>query len=162
MSFNKYLPHVLVLPEDDANLRLANEFHLQINQLRQMQLLPVAEGWVNVLDLFANVHVREMERDPLRFMILLIDFDGAGNRLQLAKARIPQALVDRVFVLGVWSEPERLRAAEGSYKDIGFGMAEDCRRGTNETWGKPLLQHNAGELARLRRHVVPTILFPPP
>ena len=106
MSCNKYLPHVLVLPEDDDNLQLANEFHLQINQLRQMQLLPVAEGWVNVLDLFENVHVKEMERCPHRFMILLIDFDGDGNRLQVAKARIPQALLDRVFVLGVWSEPE--------------------------------------------------------
>jgi hypothetical protein len=161
VSCNKYLPHVLVLPEDDDNLRLANEFHLQINQLRQMQLLPVAEGWVNVLDLFESVHVKEMERCPHRFMILLIDFDGDGNRLQVAKARIPQALMDRVFVLGVWSEPEELRAAEGSYKDIGLGMAEDCRLGTSATWGKPLLQHNVAELNRLRQHVVPTILFPP-
>ncbi len=36
---NKYLPHVFVLPEDDANRQLANEFHVQINGLRQMQLL---------------------------------------------------------------------------------------------------------------------------
>jgi len=158
VSVNKYLPHLLVLPEDDENLRLANEFHLQINQLRQMQLLPVADGWVNVLDLFESIHVGEMERCPQRFMILLIDFDGDGNRLQVAKARIPPALMDRVFVLGVWSEPEKLRAAEGSYKNIGLGMADDCRQGTNATWSKPLLQHNAGELNRLRQHVVP-ILF---
>ena len=72
-----------------------------------------------------------MERCEHRFMILLIDFDGDGNRLQVAKARIPQALMDRVCVLGVWSEPERLRASEGTYKDIGLGMAEDCRQGTN-------------------------------
>ncbi len=160
MSVNKYLPHLLVLPEDDDNLRLANEFHLQVNRLRQMQVLPVAGGWIDVLDLFQNVHVREMQRCQDRFMILLIDFDGDGNRLQVAKARIPPALTDRVFVLGVWSEPERLRASEGSYKDIGLGMAEDCRHGTNGTWGRPLLQHNAGELHRLRQHVVPTILFP--
>jgi hypothetical protein len=28
MSVNKYLPHVLVLPEDDANRQMANGFFL--------------------------------------------------------------------------------------------------------------------------------------
>jgi hypothetical protein len=157
---NKYLPHVFVLPEDDANLQLANEFHLQINRPRQMQLLEVAGGWVEVLNLFQHVHVREMERCHHRFMILLIDFDSDPDRLQIAKARIPLGLTDRVFILGVWSEPERLRTnLNSSYKDIGLSMADDCRQGTNEIWGKPLLQHNAGELERLRQHVVPMILF---
>lgn len=43
---NKYLPHVFVLPEDDANVQLANEFHLQVNQLRQMQVLEPAR-WLD-------------------------------------------------------------------------------------------------------------------
>lgn len=160
MTVNKYLPHVFVLPEDDANLRLANEFHLQVNRLRQMRLLEVAGGWNEVLNLFERVHVREMERCQHRFMILLIDFDGNGDRLQAAKARIPQNLLDRVFILGAWSEPEALRARLGSYETIGQAMAKDCREGTSKTWGDDLLQHNAGELDRLREHVVP-ILFPP-
>jgi hypothetical protein len=160
VTVNKYLPHVFVLPEDDANLRLANEFHLQLDRLRQMQLLEVAGGSNEVLNLFEQVHVREMERCPHRFMILLIDFDGNEDRLQVAKARIPQDLLDRVFILGVWSEPEALRARLGPYETIGWGMAKDCREGTDRTWGDDLLQHNAGELDRLRERVVP-ILFPP-
>ena len=40
MSVNKYLPHVLVLPEDDANRQLANGFLLDPNLLdRRIQLL---------------------------------------------------------------------------------------------------------------------------
>jgi hypothetical protein len=158
---NKYLPHVFVLPEDDANVQLANEFHLQVNKLRQMQVLEPAGGWNEVLDSFEKVHVTEMRRCQPRFMILLLDFDGHNNRLQIAKQKIPPDLTDRVFVVGSWSDPEDLRANEGSYKDIGLATADDCRQGTNNIWGKPLLQHNAGELLRLRQFVVPTILFPP-
>jgi hypothetical protein len=158
VSVNKYLPHVFVLPEDDANLRLANEFHLQVDRQRQMQLLEVAGGWNEVLNLFELVHVVEMERCPHRFMILLIDFDGNAGRLQVAKARIPQALAHRVFILGSFQTPEALRASLGPYEDIGSGMAEDCRQGTNTTWGHNLLQHNAGELGRLRQYVR-SILF---
>jgi hypothetical protein len=94
VSVNRALPHVFVLPEDDANLRLANEFHLNVdwNRQRQLQVLPVAGGWIEVLDIFESVHAVEMDRWHLRFMVLLIDFDGRENRLQDAKVRIPQHL----------------------------------------------------------------------
>jgi hypothetical protein len=161
MSVNRQLPHVLVLPEDDANLRLANEFHLNVDwsRQRQLQVLPVAGGWIEVLDLFESVHVVEMDRYRDRHMVLLIDFDGRENRLQDAKARIPVHLVERVFILGALSEPEALRNALGSYESIGSGMARDCRDGTDLTWSHALLRHNASELGRLNDRVRP-ILFP--
>ena len=113
MSVNKDQPHVLVLPEDDANRQLANEFHLQVdwNRLRQMQVLRVAGGWNEVLNLFGAEHVVRMNRWPERFMVLLIDFDGNADRIRKAKAVIPDHLTDRVFVLGTWTEPEALRKA---------------------------------------------------
>jgi hypothetical protein len=37
-------------------------------------------------------------------------------------------------------------------------MARDCRDDTDNIWRHELLQHNAGELARLRQRVRP-ILF---
>ena len=161
MSPNRELSHVLILPEDDRDRQLANGFHLQIawNLQRQMQVLPVAGGWVDVLNIFESEHVPEMDRWNRRFMVLLIDFDGTQNRLQNAKARIPERLTDRVFVLGALSTPEALRAATArSYEDIGKTMAEDCRQGINGIWQHELLRHNAAELDRLRRHVYP-ILF---
>jgi hypothetical protein len=161
VSVNRELPHVFVLPEDDANLRLANEFHLNVdwNRQRQLQVLPVAGGWIELLDLFESVHVVEMHRWHHRFMVLLIDFDGRETRLQDAKARIPVHLTERTFILGALNEPEGLRRALGSYESIGSAMAQDCREGTAVTWDHPLLRHNASELGRLNDRVR-RILFP--
>jgi hypothetical protein len=99
-----------------------------------------------------------MERFPHRFMILLIDFDGREDRLDDAKAAIPDHLTDRAFILGALTEPEALRQSLGSYETIGLAMAEDYREETDTTWGHDLLQHNASELDRLRTQVRP-ILF---
>jgi hypothetical protein len=161
MSVNKDLPHVKVLPEDDANRQLAKGFQFEVdsNRQRQMQVLSVAGGWNEVLNLFKDVHVKEMDRWPRRFMVFLIDFDNAEDRLRDAKARIPERLTDRVFILGVLSEPEDLKVDLGSYEKIGLAMAKDCREETGTTWGHDLLRHNSSELDRLREHVRP-ILFP--
>jgi hypothetical protein len=158
MSVNKYLPHVLALPEDDANRQLANGFHLDVLATRQFQVIEVAGGWIEVLNQFKSVHVREMERCHERFMVLLIDFDGQGERLHQAREVIPDHLKDRVFVLGVWTEPEALRADLGTYETIGRALARDCREETDTTWGHALLRHNAIEVGRLRERVRP-ILF---
>jgi hypothetical protein len=163
MSVNDDLPHVLILPEDDANRQLANEFHQWVpwHRQRQMQVLRVARGWNKVLKLFESVHVAEMRRCGYRLMVLLIDFDGSEERLVEAKATIPVDLADRVFILGAWSEPEALRQAKlGSYETIGKAMAEDCREGTDTIWGHDLLKHNASELDRLREQVRPILFLP--
>jgi hypothetical protein len=151
-----------VLPEDDANRQLANAFHLQIDWDRQrwMQVLPVAGGWHEVLGLFVSDHIRQMEHWPSRFMILLIDFDNDPQRLARASQRVPDHLRERVFILGVLSEPENLKAAlRQSFEEIGSELAEDCRSDAGEKWGHNLLKHNGPELNRLRQRICP-ILFP--
>jgi hypothetical protein len=162
MSVNRYLPHVFVLPEDDANRQLANGFHLQVDptRQRQMQVLPAAGGWNEVLERFKSNHVIGMNRYSDRFMVLLIDFDGHQERLTTAKAEIPEGLAERVFILGALTKPEALRQASlGSYEQIGLAMAKDCREGTETVWGHELLRHNAREIECLRQHVRP-IVFP--
>ena len=163
MSVNRYRPHVLVLPEDDANRQLANGFHLEINPLltRYIQVLEEAGGRTKVLERFKSDHVIEMDRYPTRFMVLLIDFDDKEERLNAARAAISGHLTERVFILGVLSEPETLRKAKlGSYETIGGAMARDCREETDAILGHELLRHNACELDRLRVQVRP-ILFRP-
>ena len=159
MSVNKYLPHVLVLPEDEANQQLANGFQLDPSlDTRRMQILDEAGGWLEVLNRFRADQLPDMDRFASRFLVLLIDFDGREDRLNEVRAAIPDRLKDRVFVLGAWSEPEELRQNLGSYESIGLALARDCRDNTEETWAHDLLRHNAGELERLREHVRP-ILF---
>jgi hypothetical protein len=161
MSANMDRPHILVLPEDDADRQLANGFLLEVDWIRQrqMQVLKVAGGWKKVLECFQSDHIEDMNRCRHRFMVLLIDFDEKEDRLDKAKKAIPDDLKDRVFVLGARKDPEGLRRAGlGSLETIGKALARDCREDVDATWGHALLQHNASELDRLRKHVRP-ILF---
>jgi hypothetical protein len=161
MSVNKHLPHVLVLPEDDANRQLAIGFRLDQYLLNwKIQVLEEAGGWAKVLERFKKDEVVGMNRYPARLMILLIDFDDHPERLAEAKAEIPDQLAERVFVLGALTEPEGLKQAGlGSPEQIGLGLAKDCREGTDTLWRHPLLRHNAPELERMLQRVRP-ILFP--
>jgi hypothetical protein len=159
MGVNKNLPHIFVLPEDDANRQIANGFHQQVAQERQMQVLRPAGGWIKTLSVFESEYVAVMDRSPHSVVVMLIDFDNNHNRIAQVKAAIPERLGSRVFVLGSWSEPERLRPDLGNFETIGSKVADDCRDETHLTLGHELLRHNAGELARLREVVLP-ILFP--
>jgi hypothetical protein len=158
---NPYRPHVIVLPEDDADSDIANGFHIEIGSIRQMQVDPVAGGWTRVLDEFEEAHLPKMRKWHERRMVLLIDFDGRPERFQQATARIPQDLRDRVFVLGPANEPEDLkRAGLGSLEGIGKALANDCRADTYGVWEDQQLRHNIPEAQRLRQQVGP-VLFPP-
>jgi len=163
VSVNKFLPHVYVLPEDDANRQLANGFLLDdllSLRRRSIQVLDEVGGWSVVLDRFKSDHIIEMERHANRFMVLLIDFDGRQDRLDQVQAVIPEHLRERVFVLGAWTIPEDLRKAGlGSYETIGRAMAKDCLDETDRTWGHQLLRHNATELNRFRAQVLPELVL---
>ncbi len=153
---NKFKPHVLVLPEDDADRQIAVGFGVEIGGLRQFRVLRRADGWRAVLDLFRSVYIAEMDRYPKSIMILLIDFDEDPDRRRQAEAVIPAHLRDRVFVLGAWSNPEKLGV--GLKEKLGEELAKNCRDGTSKTWDHDLLKHNGAEVERLRQFVRP-ILF---
>jgi hypothetical protein len=161
MSVNKRLPHVHVLPEDDANKDIANGFKLELELDSPFRVLSPAGGWRKVLDSFIEDHATDMARYSTRFMVLLIDFDNDRTRLDYARTRIPEHLADRVFIVGAFSEPEKLKSdfPGKSLESIGQDAAKDCRNNTEGTWASPLLRHNAAEVARLNATVRP-ILFP--
>jgi hypothetical protein len=152
MSPNKYKPHILVLPEDDPNRQIANGFVLNpaLNE-RAIQVLPPVGGWNRVVDDFKNVHAHEMQRYPQRRILLIIDFDyEAKDRSQHIRNQIPEELIDRVFVLGVLSEPENLKRDLGkTFEDIGKALSQDCADNTRTVWGHGLLKHNETELDRM-------------
>src|ERR1022692_1406536 len=141
MSASQYQPHVLVLPEDDANRDMVIGFRLDPwLDFRQIQVEDVAGGWHEVLTLFRSEHLRKMRAIRFRFMVLLFDFDGyPEERMEMAKGQIPDDLKERVFILGALTEPEKLKANIGkSYEAIGKAAAQDCREGTDTTWGHAL------------------------
>jgi hypothetical protein len=149
---NKYRPHVFVIPEDDANRQIANGFVLDPNlNERAIQILPPAGGWQNVVDNFRDVHAHELKRYSERRIVLIVDFDRQyEKRFQFMKNEIPNTEIDRVFVLGVLSEPEELKTSAGmSFENIGKELAQDCVGNRHHFWGHDLLQHNELELNRL-------------
>lgn len=160
MSVNKNRPHVLVLPEDDANRQMANGFLLDdCVDSRRIQVLHPAHGWSRVRDEFIETHRDEMDRYPLRHMVLLVDFDGRAERLDDVKRVIPSHLADRVFIVGVWSQPEKLSGFFGGLEAIGKSLAGDCRSKGDDSWNHELLRHNSSEVRRMTQVLRP-ILFP--
>lgn len=154
MSVNRFQPHVLVLPEDDANRQLATGFVLEVQHDRRIQILPEAGGWSNVCETFVAEHVKGLRQYPRRFLILLLDFDDQSDRPAKVKEKVPEDLRDRVFLLGVKSEPEALRRAGlGKFEDIGRRLGKECRDGVRDVWAHELLQQNSTEIDRLEQEV---------
>jgi hypothetical protein len=150
MSANKYQPHLLILPEDDANRELANGFILnQAINPRVVQIMPPARGWTKVLRKFRDDYLEGMRtKYQNRHILFLIDFDRNEERLHYVQKEIPQDVADRVFVLGTWSEPEELKTkTKKSLEHIGKTLANDCPGTRNELWSDELLRHN--ELERI-------------
>ncbi len=157
MSVNNYRRHILILPEDNANSEIANGFLLNpdLNE-RLIQILPFAGGWMAVLNKFVDDHASKMRSFPDRMIVLLIDFDEQEDRLAYVETKIPSDLKDRVFVLGVFSEPERLKSdIKKSFEKIGEALATDCSDKTDKLWSHDLLKHNRNELKRMITNVKP-------
>ncbi len=156
---NKYRPHILVLPEDDADRQIANGFLLhECVQLRSIQILAEAGGWAEVRNVFKDVHTDEMLKYTQRFMILLVDFDEQADRRQVMKEVIPDSVADRVFVIGLWTEPEDLsRHGFPRREEFGRTLANECYEQRREVWNHDLLKHNADELERMT--ILRPILF---
>ena len=158
---NKYTPHVHVFVEDDAYRDIVNGFLTDPSlNARAIQPLPLAGGWSKLCDKFAQEHIQTMNRYPSRHMVLVLDFDKKDNRMERVQRSIPENLKQRVYVIGVWSEPEDLRRSFNMSREaIGRALAQDCREGTSEIWDHELFKHNADERQRMMSALKP-ILFP--
>ncbi|MEL6493211.1 MAG: hypothetical protein AAFQ95_24935 [Cyanobacteria bacterium J06621_3] len=160
MGLNKYQDSLLVLPEDDANRQLAVGFSVNLNvKENAIQVLNEAGGWSKAVDSLEKTYSHILRKYTKMRIVLLIDFDQRDDRLAYVQQRIPDELRDRVFILGVQSEPERLKASlRKGLEAIGESMADDCANDTDEIWGHALLNHNQAELARMIRTVKPFLL----
>ena len=156
MSVNNYQPHLLILPEDDANRQIANGFGLEVLHDRRIQILPEAGGWTHVRNDFLNKQQISMQKFSARRIVLLLDFDNRTDRRASIEKVIPAALKDRVFLLGARSEPEALvRGGSDTFESIGRRLAAECRDRNRILWQHDLLRDNLPELDRLEISVRP-------
>lgn len=155
MSVNNYMPHLLVLPEDDANRQILVGFknHYAVDS-RQMPVANIANGWLRVVEMFLSDHIVPMRRFPDRHLLLVIDFDQHPERREEILDKVPEDLRGRVYIIGSLDEPEHLISSmRTNAEKLGSDLAEDCARGTDEHWRHDMLAHNAAELIRLRTNV---------
>jgi hypothetical protein len=176
MSINKYDPHIIVISEDKANRDIANGFVMQDHvRQRNIHVLPKSlmnnkGGWRKVVNWFVETQASIMQSNKNRIAILLIDFDEKENYLgvdekesysryhrEYASKIIPANLQDRVFILGCWDEPEKIKNL-GTPEEIGEGLAQDCYDNTDNFWKHEQLKHNQDELKRMYP-IVNRILF---
>ena len=161
MSINRDLAHLLVLPEDQANASIVNGFllHPQL-RAKSIQVLPNAGGWKKVVEKFKKTHIPLMQRHPLRQIVLLIDFDNRDDRFEHINNQIPDDLKDRVFILGVFNEPEKLKGClRKNFEAIGEELAANCASNTDELWRHDRLRHNQDELKRMTTSVKPFLFI---
>ena len=171
---NIYKPHLVIIPEDDNYRQIANGF-LKNSSLdhRVIQVAPLANGGDKAEDLFVKNYASKIQKNPENTRVcLLIDFDEtktrqAKDRVNKVKQKLENAqydideinaIMERVFVLGVLSESENLKKAlkyQKTFEKIGETLATDCDEKIYELWGHELLQHNASELNRMVSSVRP-------
>lgn len=157
MTVNREKEHLLVLPEDDANRQIVIGFINDLNVNNSViQVVPIADGWKKAVEQLTNDYGPGMRKYLKRRIVLIIDFDKNENRFSYVDSHIPEDLKERVFVLGVQSNPEKLKSdSRKSFEEIGKSLAQDCSDNPNELWGHNLLQHNKGELDRMASSVKP-------
>jgi hypothetical protein len=147
---NSYKPHILVLPEDEADRHLANGFFCHPDlTIQNYHIEKPSRGWNKVLAEFTENQITPMRKFEGRLLVLLIDFDKSRSRIDLFHEAIPDDLKDRVFVLGVWSQPESLAAPHGNkgLEQHGNNLADDCANNNRQRyWQTPLFKHNLVEL----------------
>jgi hypothetical protein len=156
MSANKYLPHLLVIPEDDANREIITGFrnHSSVKS-HQIQVESVARGWKKAVVRFVEEFAVPMTKKfDMRHVLILIDFDERENRFEFVQDMIPEDLRNRVFIMGCQDEPEGpqgVRTATGlTNEKLGEALAEACTNGTDGVWAHEILAHNLPELQRMR------------
>lgn len=152
MSINNFRPHIVVLPEDRANEIIATEFSNSLKAERTIKIEKPARGWNKAVEkLLSDNFINKLKQYNQRIVVLIIDCDGDKDRLANVMAQIPMELRNRIFVLGVLTEPEKLRRdTRRGFDEIGEALAQECSNNNYELWEHPLLQHNEEERQRLR------------
>lgn len=161
MSANKFQPHLLIIPEDDANHDVVTGFrnHLAVNS-RQIQVENVASGWKKTVERFVETHADLMKTYDKRHVLIMIDFDDRENRFDYVWKQIPKDLRPRVFVMGSQVTPESLAANLGLSKEkIGEALADECVGRGGTVWQSEMLVHNQPELERMKTTICRDLLI---
>jgi hypothetical protein len=142
-----------VISEDNANREIANGFRLVVEKnARQFWINKSARGWLNGRqELVAmSESTGHLQKYKSSNAALIVDFDGKRERGSEIKQMVAEGVRDRVFVIGVLTEPEKLRNVTGmKFEQLGSQIGEGCKGSSIGFWQHDLLVHNIEEIRRL-------------
>jgi hypothetical protein len=151
VSVNKNKPHLIVIPEDKADQDIVNGFSIYLKTgERQLQVTKPAGGWVKGRNKLLELSNNRLQTNLFSHAVLIIDFDNYNDRGSEIMSQVPEGVRDRVFVIGVLSNPEDLkRSLNKNFEQIGSQIAEGCKDSSIDFWQHDLLVHNIEEIRRL-------------
>lgn len=151
MSVNRSKPHLIVIPEDKADQDIVNGFSIFLKPgERQFQVTKPAGGWVKGRNKLLELSNSCLQTNLFSHAVLIIDFDNYNDRGSEIMRQVPEGVRDRVFVIGVLSNPEDLkRSLSKNFEQIGSQIAEGCKDSSIDFWQHDLLVHNIEEIRRL-------------
>lgn len=149
MSADKYKNHIIIIIEDDKNRQIVNGFTQNLNIVNSRQIETyVAGGWPNVKKMFIEVYEKRMTTTPYMYLVLVADFDNKEDRYDAIFRVVPDALKDRVMLVGARGEPEDITWSS-KLETLGRELAEACFRNEEGRWGSEHLCHNLPERERV-------------
>ena len=138
MANNDFRPCVYIIPEDDANRQIADGFSLHHRVTNQVQIMPVAGGWENVVKVIEEEYYPKLRNRITVTVVGLIDCDEQSDRIGDILHATPKDIRDRIFFLGVLKNPETLKAiVKQHFEAIGEKLAIECgcnRRSACSLW----------------------------
>lgn len=158
MAVNRYLPHLVVLSEDDKTRSLAVGF--SDYAAGPMDIRPPSGGWPSVLHEFVHTYIPHLRKYETSHVLMVIDFDNDfPGRFEHFQNKIPADLSERVFVLGSLDEAETLQKEQKmSVGQLGTRLASECAASHHDHWDCPQLVHNKLEVDRLNAKVKPFLI----
>jgi len=151
VSVNRSKPHLIVIPEDKADQDIVNGFSIFLKPgERQFQVTKPAGGWVKGRNKLLELSNSRLQTNLFSHAVLIIDFDNYNDRGSEIMRQVPEGVRDRVFVIGVLSNPEDLkRSLNKNFEQIGSQIAEGCKDSNIDFWQHDLLIHNIEEIRRI-------------
>lgn len=159
-AVNKFKPHLFIVPEDEADERIANGFQLHLEVAGEVQIMPAAGGWKKVINTILVEYVPILKSNGNAHVIGIIDCDNDSERIAKQLATFPADLRERIFVIGANANPEVFKnAVKMKFEQIGEKLAAECFSDQFELWNHEMLSYAAGEVVRAK-NTLRTFLFP--
>lgn len=158
MSINRYHKYLIVLFEDVAYKDLFLGF--DFSKERQIRQEPILQGFDDIYLRLTNpksVTLQELNKYQNAYVLACIDADldsQSESKIHRLKNAILDEYKERIVIIGSKYEAEHIKQAtigRGKWATVSKKLENSCKNERCELWQDEMLQHNLGEIQRLKQ-----------